>query len=89
MATLPLVASFEDGCILTLVPVDVDGTMDDVATAVAEHFAGRMMPLYPQRTLRVRKQGDSDFLPRELRVRDTGWTALTTIQLAYEDGART
>ena len=84
METLPLVCSFEDGCILTLVPVDVDGTMDEVASTVAEHFAGRMMPLYPDRTLRVRKQGDEAFLPRDLRVRDAGWTALTTIQLGYE-----
>ena len=85
MDMLPLVCSFEDGCILTLVPVSVDGTMDDVAAACAEHFVGRMLPLKPHLTMRVRQQGDVEFLPRDLRVRDAGWTALTTIQVGYTD----
>ncbi|MGH8518215.1 MAG: toluene-4-monooxygenase system B family protein [Panacagrimonas sp.] len=89
METLPLVCSFEDGCILTLVPVDVESTMDAVASTVAEHFAGRMLPLQPQLTMRVRKQGDTAYLPRDLRVRDAGWTALTTIQIGYERPATT
>lgn len=84
MDMLPLVCSFENGCVLTLVPVPVEGTMDEVAAACAEHFAGRMLPLCPHLTMRVRKQGDTDFLPRDLKVRDTGWTSLTTIQIAYE-----
>jgi toluene monooxygenase system protein B len=87
MEMLPLVCSFEDGCILTLVPVAVDGTMDEVAATVAEHFAGRMMPLQPEKTMRVRKQGDTLYLPRDLRVRDAGWTPLTTIQVGYEAAA--
>lgn len=84
MDMLPLVCSFENGCVLTLVPVPVDGTMDEVAAACAEHFAGRMLPLYPHLTMRVRKQGDIEFLPRDMRVRDTGWSQLTTIQVVYE-----
>lgn len=84
MDMLPLVCSFEDGCILTLVPVPVDGTMDDVAAACAEHFAGRMLPTKPHLTMRVREQGDTAFLPRDMRVRDTGWKQLTTIQVGYE-----
>lgn len=87
MDMLPLVCSFENGCVLTLVPVPVDGTMDEVAAACAEHFAGRMLPLYPHLTMRVRKQGETEFLPRELKVRETGWTPLTTIQVGYESPA--
>jgi toluene monooxygenase system protein B len=84
MDTLPLVCSFENGHVLTLVPVPVDGTMDEVAAACAEHFAGRSLPLFPNLTMRVRKQGDTEFLPRDLRVRDAGWVPLTTIQVVYE-----
>lgn len=84
MNMLPLVCSFENGCVLTLVPVPLDGTMDEVAEACAEHFAGRMLPRYPDLVMRVRKQGDTEFLPRDLRVRDAGWSHLTTIQVAYE-----
>lgn len=88
MDMLPLVCSFEDGCILTLVPVPVDGTMDDVAAACAEHFAGRMLPLKPHLTMRVRLQGDVEFLPRDMRVRDAGWTPLTTVQVGYAETQR-
>jgi toluene monooxygenase system protein B len=84
MEMLPIVCSFQDGCVLTLVPVPVEATMDDVAEACAEHFVGRMLPRYPDLTMRVRKQGDSEFLPRTMRVRDAGWPPLTTVQIAYE-----
>ena len=84
MDMLPIVCSFENGCILTLIPVPVDGTMDEVAATCAEHFVGRMLPRYPHLTMRVRKQGDTAFLPRDLKVRDTDWVMLTTIQVAYE-----
>jgi hypothetical protein len=46
-----------------------------------------MLPLYPHLTMRVRKQGETEFLPRELKVRETGWTPLTTIQVGYESPA--
>lgn len=87
MEMLPLVCSFEDGCILTLVPVDTSGTMDDVARNVAEHFVGRMLPVQPGKTMRVRVQGDTEFLPRDLRVCDAGWRPMTTIQIGYEETA--
>lgn len=84
MDIIPLVCSFEDGCVLTLVPVSMDATMDEVAAAMAEHFAGRMLVARPEETLRVRAQGDADYLPRDLRVRDTGWPSMTTVQVGYE-----
>jgi toluene monooxygenase system protein B len=87
MDALPLSCSFEDGCILTLVVVDRAGTMDDVARTVAEHFVGRMLPAKPGRIMRVRLQGETEFLPRELRVSDAGWVPMTTIQIAYEPQA--
>ncbi|MGQ0844596.1 MAG: toluene-4-monooxygenase system B family protein [Sporichthyaceae bacterium] len=81
---LPLVCSFEDGCILTLVPVPTDLTMDQVAAAMAPHFVGRMLAPRDGVPLRVRAQGDADYLPRDLLVRDTGWPSMTTIQVGYE-----
>lgn len=88
MDMIPLVCSFEDGCVLTLVPVEVDATMDEVAAAMAEHFAGRMLVARPDETLRVRVQGDADYLPRDLRVRDAGWPPMTTVQVGYEPNER-
>lgn len=87
MDTIPLVCSFEEGCVLTLVPVSVDATMDEVAAAMAGHFAGRMLRARPDQTLRVRMQGETEFLPRGLRVRDTGWPPMTTVQVGYETQA--
>ena len=86
MDVIPLVCSFEDGCVLTLVPVSVDATMDEVADAMKEHFAGRMLVPRPHQVLRVRAQGDAGYLPREMRVRDTGWVSMTTVQVGYEGG---
>lgn len=83
MDIIPLVCSFEDGCVLTLVPVQTDATMDEVAASMAEHFAGRMLVPRPDLPLRVRAQGDADFLPRDMRVRDTGWPPMTTVQVGY------
>lgn len=83
MSALPIVCNFEDGCILTLVSVDTDFTMDAVAEAAAEHFAGRMLPLQPGRTMRVRLQ-DGQPLPRRMRVSDAGWVALDTVEIFYE-----
>lgn len=84
MDMLPLVCSFESGSVLTLVPVPVNSTMDEVAAACAEHFVGRMLPRFPHLTMRVRLQGDTDFLPRDKRVQDCGWVPLTTIQITYD-----
>src|SRR4051794_31485133 len=84
---LPLVCSFEDGCILTLVPLDTDLTMDEAAEAIAEHFAGRMLVRRDDAPMRVRAQGDEAFLPRDLRIRDAGWQLFTTVQVGYKTPA--
>jgi hypothetical protein len=84
MDVLPLVCSFEDGCILTLVPLDTELTMDEAAEAIAEHFAGRMLVRRDDAPMRVRAQGDTDFLPRDMRIREAGWQLFTTVQVGYE-----
>lgn len=84
MSALPVVCNFEDGCILTLVTVDTAFTMDEVADAAAEHFAGRMLPLQPERTMRVRLQDAKAPLLRALTVHEAGWVPLDTIEIFYE-----
>ena len=84
MSALPVVCNFEDGCILTLITVDTAFTMDQVAQEAAEHFAGRMLPLKPDRTMRVRLQDGTAPLPRALTVRQAGWVYLDTIEIFYE-----
>jgi toluene monooxygenase system protein B len=84
MAALPVVCNFEDGCILTMVSVDTEDTMDQVADKVAVHFVGRMLRPKPGRVMRVRLQGEGTFFERTARVAQVGWTPLTTIEIAYE-----
>lgn len=84
MAALPVVCNFEDGCILTMVSVDTEDTMDRVAEKVAEHFVGRMLRPKPGRVMRVRLQDGEAFFERSAKVSDLGWTQLTTIEIAYE-----
>lgn len=81
---LPLVTTFEDACILTLVPLDTDLTMDEAAEAIAEHFAGRMLARRDDAPMRVRRQGDEAFLPRDMQIKDAGWAMFDTIQVGYE-----
>ncbi len=84
MAALPVVCNFEDGCILTMVSVDTDDTMDQVAEKVAEHFVGRMLRPKPGKVMRIRLQDGERFFARDARVGELGWPALATIEIAYE-----
>ncbi len=84
MSALPVVCNFEDGCILTLITVDTSFTMDQVASEAAEHFAGRMLPRYPGRVMRVRLQDVPAPIAREETVARAGWVRLDTIEIYYE-----
>jgi toluene monooxygenase system protein B len=84
MTSLPVVCNFEDGIILTLITVNKDFTMDQVAEEAAEHFAGRTLPLQPDRPMRVRLQGAENLLPRDLTVEEAKWVPLDTVEVVYE-----
>ena len=76
--------NFEDGIILTLITVNKDFTMDQVAKEAAEHFAGRTLPQEIDRLMRVRLQGAENLLPRDLTVEQAKWVPLDTVEVGYE-----
>lgn len=84
MALFPLCVNFEGDFVLQLVPVDSENSMDEVATAAAYHTVGRRVKNQPNRTLRVRRQGEKDFLARDLKVSDSGLKPTECIEIIWE-----
>ena len=68
MALFPIISNFERDFVLLLVPVDTENTMDEVAAAAAHHSVGRRVAPQPDKVIRVRRQGASEFFPRDKRV---------------------
>jgi len=88
MALFPLTSNFEGDFVLQLVAVDTDNTMDEVAAAAAVHSVGRRVRARPDCILRVRRQGSSSFLPRSMKVQDSGLKPTETIEIIWEPTAQ-
>lgn len=84
MALFPLTSNFEGDFVLQLVPVDTEDTMDEVAAAAAVHSVGRRVKARPGCILRVRRQGDDDFLPRMMKVSESGLKPTETVEIVWE-----
>ncbi len=84
MALFHLTSNFEGDFVLQLVAVDTDNTMDEVAAAAAVHSVGRRVRARPGHILRVRQQGATDFLPRDLKVADAGLKPTETIEIIWQ-----
>ncbi|NMG43005.1 toluene monooxygenase [Aromatoleum toluvorans] len=84
MALFPLTSNFEGDFVLQLVPVDTEDTMDDVAAAAAIHSVGRRVKARPGCILRVRRQGTEDFLPRTMKVSESGLRPTETVEIVWE-----
>ncbi|AYH43753.1 toluene-4-monooxygenase system B family protein [Azoarcus sp. DN11] len=84
MALFPLTSNFEGDFVLQLVPVDTEDTMDDVAAAAAVHSVGRRVKARPGCILRVRRQGTEDFLPRTMKVSESGLRPTETVEIVWE-----
>lgn len=84
MALFPLTSNFEGDFVLQLVAVDTENTMDEVAAAAAVHSVNRRVRARPGCILRVRRQGADDFLPRTLKVAESGLKPTETIEIIWE-----
>jgi toluene monooxygenase system protein B len=84
MALFPLTSNFEGDFVLQLVAVDTENTMDEVAAAAAHHSVGRRVRARPDCILRVRRQGGESFLPRTMKVIDSGLKPTETIEIIWE-----
>lgn len=84
MALFPVTSNFEGDFVLQLVAVDTDNTMDEVAAAAAHHSVGWRVRARPDCILRVRRQGGASFLPRDMKVADSGLKPTETIEIIWE-----
>lgn len=84
MALFPLTSNFEGDFVLQLVVVDTESTMDEVAAAAAIHSVGRRVKARPGCILRVRRQGEKEFFPREMKVSESGLKPTETIEIIWE-----
>ncbi len=84
MALFPLTSNFEGDFVLQLVAVDTENTMDEVAAAAAVHSVGRRVRHRPDCIMRIRRQGSEDFLPRSMKVSESGLKPTETVEIIWE-----
>ena len=84
MAQFPLTSNFEGDFVLQLLPVDTENSMDEVAAAAAYHSVGRRVKDRPGHILRVRRQGSTEFLPRNMKVAEVGFKPTECIEIIWE-----
>jgi len=85
MALFPVISNFQHDFVLLLVPVDSENTMDEVAAAAAHHSVGVRVAPRPDKVIRVRRQGASDFFPRAARLSQTGVKPMETLEFIFCD----
>ena len=85
MAAFPIHSNFQGDFVIQLVEVDTDDSMDAVAEKCAHHSIGRRVAPQPDKVMRVRKHGETDFYPRDLKVCDAGWRPTETLDVIFAD----
>jgi toluene monooxygenase system protein B len=88
MAMFPIASAFEGDFCLKLVAVDTENTMDEVCAAAAHHSIHRSVAPRPGHRVRVRRQGASEFLPRDLRLADAGIAPMECLHFIFEKEER-
>lgn len=85
MALFPVISNFQYDFVLQLVPVDTEHTMDEVAAAAAHHSVGRRVAPQPGKVVRVRRQGASEFFPRQARLHETDIRPMESLEFIFCD----
>ena len=83
MALFPIISNFQYDFVLQLVPVDTENTMDEVAAAAAHHSVGRRVAPQPGKVVRVRRQGATDFYPRNAKLSETDIKPMESIEFIF------
>ncbi len=84
MALFPFVSNFEGDFLLQLVAVDSENTMDEIASAAAEHSVGKRVLPQADKVLRVRIQGEKEPLARDITVEAAKLAPMTPLEFYYE-----
>ncbi len=85
MALFPIISNFERDFVLLLVPVDTENTMDEVAAAAAHHSVGRRVAPQPNKVIRVRRQGASEFFPRNAKLHETDIKPMEALEFIFAE----
>lgn len=85
MALFPVISNFQYDFVLQLVAVDTENTMDEVAAAAAHHSVGRRVAPRPGKVVRVRRQGDEGFFPREQKLGESGIQPMEALEFIFCD----
>ena len=85
MALYPLISNFQHDFVLQLLAVDTENTMDEVAAAAAHHSVGRRVSPQPGKVIRVRRQGDTAFIPRDTKLADAGIKPMECVEFIFAD----
>jgi toluene monooxygenase system protein B len=80
-----VISNFQHDFVLLLVPVDTENTMDEVAAAAAHHSVGTRVAPRPDKVIRVRRQGATDFFPRAARLSETDIRPMETLEFIFCD----
>ena len=83
MALFPLISNFQYDFVLQLLPVDTENTMDEVAAAAAHHSVGRRVAPQPGKVVRVRRQGATEFYPRNAKLCETDIKPMESIEFIF------
>lgn len=86
MALFPIISNFQFDFLLQLVPVDTDNTMDEVCAAAAHHSVGRRVAPQPDKVVRVRRQGATDFFPRQAKLHETDIQPMEALEFIFCEG---
>jgi toluene monooxygenase system protein B len=84
---IPFISNFYGDFVLLLVAVPVDSTMDEVAAAAAHHSVGKRVAPQPGKVIRVRKQGDTEFIERNKKICDTGIQPMECLEFMFTEPA--
>ena len=85
MASFPLVCNFQGDYGMKLLVVDSQDTMDGVAQKAKDLLVGVVVkPLKSGTVLRVTRHGESDYLPRNLKVGDAGFVQMEAVDILAE-----
>ncbi|RTL51200.1 MAG: toluene monooxygenase [Rhodocyclaceae bacterium] len=83
MSAFPFISNFQGDFLLQLVVSDVNANMDEVAESAAYHSVGRRVAPQPGKIVRVRKAGEADFFPRQLKVADSGLKPMDCLEFIF------
>ena len=84
MADLPLISNFEGDFVLKLFMTDSESSMAEVAQAAAANCVGVHISAEPDKTMRVRLQGNDEPFPADMTASEAGLEPMNCVEVYFE-----